>query len=277
MLGASRQRTMCDRASGNFMQTLGDAKDAQPWSLTSLREKLIKIERHCTKEGSREMYRGILPGHILALILLAGVSSYTQSAAAITITFDDLSDNGVGTPIANGYQGFNWTNWEVVNTPAFTSIFGPNGAAPGTVSAPNVAFNGFGDTAIFSNNVFTLTSAYLTAFWRDNLQVTVTGKRLGTTIHSVTLIPSATAPTLETFDWTGIDEVDLSATGGTQHPGYDSNGTEVAMDNLTVSVPTSIPEPSTLAILGGILAVLGVARRGTSRAALLLSRPRAED
>ena len=33
------------------------------------------------------------------------------------------------------------------------------------------------------------------------------------------------------------------------------------MDNLTVSVPTSIPESSTLAILGGIIAVLGAARR----------------
>ena len=37
-----------------------------------------------------------------------GNQLYVQPVAATTITFDDLSDNGLGTAIANGYQGLNW-------------------------------------------------------------------------------------------------------------------------------------------------------------------------
>jgi hypothetical protein len=195
-----------------------------------------------------------------ALALLAGLSLYARTAAASLITFDDLTDNGFGTPIANGYQGLNWTNWQVLNTPLFTANVGPNGAAAGTVSAPNVGFNRFGDLAIFSDNPFTLVSADLTAFWRDNLQATVTGKLAGITIDTETLGLSATAPTLETFNWAGIDEVDLSATGGTQHTAYSGDGTEVAVDNLTITT-SQVPEPSSLAVIGAGLAFLGLAGR----------------
>ena len=211
------------------------------------------------------MHRGIALISIAALALLAGASSCPRSAAATTITFDDLSDNGSGTRIANGYQGFSWTNWFVLNTPAFTLGSGPNGFAAGTVSPPNVAFNGFGDDAIFSDNVFTFNSVYLTAAWRDGLQVTMTGKLFGVTIDMVTLSLSATIPTLEIFNWAGIDEVDLSATGGTQDPAYSSDGTQVAMDNLTITTSVPTPEPSALAILAGSSGGLAFAHRRALR------------
>jgi len=67
---------------------------------------------------------------VAALVLVAGVSFYVQPVAATTITFDDLSDNGFGTAIVNGYQGLNWTNWFALNTPLFTAQAGPNGAEP---------------------------------------------------------------------------------------------------------------------------------------------------
>ena len=133
------------------------------------------------------MHRDILLNYIAALALLAGASFSSQSAAATTITFDDLSDNGSGTLIANGYQGLSWTNWFVLNTPALTLGSGSNGFAAGTVSPPNVAFNGSGDDAIFSNDAFIFNGVYLTAAWRNGLQVTVTGKLLGATIDMVTL------------------------------------------------------------------------------------------
>jgi hypothetical protein len=211
------------------------------------------------------MHRGIAPKFIAALALLAGASFCPRSATATTITFDDLSDNGLGTPIANGYQGFDWTNWFVLNTPAFTLGSGPNGFAAGTVSPPNVAFNGAGDDAIFSDNTFTFSSVSLTAAWRNGLRVTITGKLFGATIDMVTLFLSAINPTLEILNWTGIDEVDLSATGGVQDPTYSGDGTQVAMDNLTIT--TSIPtrEPSALAILAGALGGLAFARQRALR------------
>ena len=74
----------------------------------------------------------------------------------------------------------------------------------------------FGDLAIFSNNPFTFNSVDMTAIWRDNLQVTVTGKLGGVTQFSTTVTLSATAPALETFNWANIDEVDVLPSGGTQ-------------------------------------------------------------
>jgi len=74
-----------------------------------------------------------------ALALLAGASFHIQPVAAMTIGFDDLTDASGGfggTPIASGYNGLTWTNWNVLNTADFTTNFGPSGATPGTVSAP---------------------------------------------------------------------------------------------------------------------------------------------
>ena len=58
-----------------------------------------------------------------ALVAAALVIGASPVQAAGVITFDDLSDNGFGTPIANGYQGLNWANFQVVNTPLFTIFF----------------------------------------------------------------------------------------------------------------------------------------------------------
>jgi hypothetical protein len=201
-----------------------------------------------------------------ALALLAGASFYIHPAVALTITFDDLTDTSLGfggTTIANGYQGLNWTNWNVLNTAYFAANFGPNGAQPGTVSPPNVAFNPNGGEAIFSSTTpFTLNTADLTAVWNDGLQVTVNGLLNGVQVDTTTLSPSATAAMLETFNWAGINEVDLLASGGTQHVGYSGAGTQVALDNLTItSSQVTTPEPSSLAIVGAGLAGLGLACR----------------
>jgi hypothetical protein len=202
---------------------------------------------------------------VSALALLAEVSFSTQPAAALTITFDDLADTSAGfggTPIANGYQGLNWTNWNTLNTADFTANFGPNGAQPGTVSQTNVAYNPTGGEAIFSAaSPFTLNSFYLTAVWQDDLPVTVTGLLGGIVEDTETVTPLATGPTLETFNWADISEVEILPGIGTNHSGYSGSGTQVSIDNLTLTPTITTPEPSTLAILGAGLAGLSVVRR----------------
>ena len=153
----------------------------------------------------------------LALAALAALSlaAARPAAAQTTITFDDLSDNGSGTPIANGYQGLNWSNFYVLNTNQFPV---PSGYQPGTVSGTNVAYNGGVPEAINSvtpGSTFTLNSGYFTAAWHDNLNLTVTALHNGLTVFSKSVTLSATAPTLVNFDFTGVDQVNFDSSGGT--------------------------------------------------------------
>ena len=220
------------------------------------------------------IHRNRLLNGASALALLAGLGFYTHTAAATIIGFDDLTDTSLGfggTPIANGYQGFNWTNWNVLNGADSVGAFGPNGAAAGTVSPPNVAYTANSNSTnleIFStgnNSQFTLNTFDLTAVWRDDLSVTVKGLLNGVVEDTIKFTPLATAATLETFNWSGINQVSISATGGPHHVGYSGSGNQVAIDNLTVT--TGVPEPSTLAIVGAGLAGLGIARRRRRKAA----------
>jgi len=164
-------------------------------------------------------------------------------AFAITITFDDLDGSG-NQLVPNGYKGFNWTNfytYDAVNDPANLN---PSGYQFAAVSSNNVAFLGFGNPAfVSSNTLFNLGSAYLTAVWRDNLQIEVVGSLLGVPIpgYDNVYALSATGHTLLNFNYRGIDSVEFRVfDGGTHHPGYDRfDGAQVAFDNVTVSVPES--------------------------------------
>ena len=205
--------------------------------------------------------RTILLNGVSALALLAGASLGVSPAAAVTITFDDLTDtsngNG-GTQIPNGYQGLNWSNWYVLNGPDYTSLYGPNGVNNDTDASPNLAFNRFGTAADFSStSTFTLGSAAFTAFWNNNLSLQVIGKLNGTVEDSVTFSAQTTGPITEIFNWSDINEVFLNSSGGAS-AGYGSSNTQVALNNLII---TPTPEPASIAILGAGLAGLGVALR----------------
>src|SRR5277367_973405 len=66
-------------------------------------------------------------------------------AKAQVITFDDLTDSQHGTAITDGYNGFTWNNFYINNTTLRPDV--ESGYKAGTVSSPNVAFNGSGDPA----------------------------------------------------------------------------------------------------------------------------------
>lgn len=128
---------------------------------------------------------------LTAAVVLGSLVAFTAPSQATLITFDDLSDNGNGTQIPNGYQGLNWSNLYVLNTQLFST---PSGYQNNTVSPPNVVFNGFGAPAVISNNAFTLNSFYLGAAWNDGLQVTVIGKLNGVTLDTATFTANTSGP-----------------------------------------------------------------------------------
>lgn len=186
---------------------------------------------------------------LLASLLFLG----SASVFAETITFDDLPGND--TVIANGYGGLNWDNFASLDP---TTLSNPSsGYTNGIVSAPNVAFNLYGNPAsISSSTPFLFNSGYFTAAWNDGLAILVNGYLNGTLVDSKSFVVNTDSPTLEVFNWANIDSLTFISSGGT-NVGYGGSGTHFALDNLTVNAPSPVPLPGTLVLMGGGLGVMG--------------------
>jgi hypothetical protein len=202
---------------------------------------------------------------VTALALSIGAASGAQAG---TLTFDDLPGNG--SPIPNGYGGFNWTNMWVLNGDTYSG--NPSGYQNGVVSHSNVAFNAFGSPAsliVSSNNAFTFNSTYLTAAWNDGLHVEVQGYNGATLLYDTTVTVDTSGPTLETFDYQNITQLVFTSSGGVNH-GYVGSGEHFAMDNFTYnqSVQAAVPVPPTVTMLGmGIVSLFGYGWRKRKQAA----------
>lgn len=187
----------------------------------------------------------------------------SRSARAETLGFDDLT--GVESPVPSGYNGFSFTNFYDI-TASFAATLAPNnGYFNGIVSPSTAIFNGNGSPAsISSTGIFTLGNMELTGAWNDGLNVQVTGLRNGAQLYSAGVVVSEAGPTLESFNWSGIDTVTFASSGGSSIVPTSSPGEEFVLDDLTVTpTPTSVtPEPGSFVLLGtGMLGLLGVARR----------------
>jgi len=147
-----------------------------------------------------------------------------------------LTGSSLAVPV--GYNNLTWGNLDYLNAVAF----GAPGYTAGMISASNVVYNGSGSNAVISSSVaFDLLSAYLTAAWRDNLQVELQGYNGAALIYDHIYTLSATSPTLIQFNYLGVTSVEFSSSGGTAHPGYSESGTQFAMDNVGVFFPPSPP------------------------------------
>lgn len=78
---------------------------------------------------------------------LAAVAAFVagSSVQAQLATFDDLpgctTDNTSGSLIANGYQGFNWSNFYVADGPNTAVAVGGPGYAAGTITPRCISLN----------------------------------------------------------------------------------------------------------------------------------------
>lgn len=187
-------------------------------------------------------------------------------AAGQTITFEG-SWWGAETPstvlLPNGYSGFAWTNFWVIDR-SYAPVSGFANVATATSSA-TVAYNIFGATATMTSGTpFDLGALTLAAAWRTGLNVTLTGlDALGNPIAgaTATYVVGQTAQVV-TPNFTDVYGVQFSSSGGTDVPNAAGVGAQLAIDNLVLT--STVPEPSSLALMMAGVAVLGVAVRRRS-------------
>ena len=197
---------------------------------------------------------------VMAFPFLAPTIS--PNCCATLVTFDDLSETGSGSDFVFKYQGYEGLTWNDIlcnNAILFTNVLahllygistnGLSGDYYGMVSSSNVISLGTGSEIDSSGTNFDFVSAYMTGYWRSNLNIEVQGFRGGTLIYDSTVVASAANPTLFTFDFDDIDRVTFESSGG-DDAGFGNPGNPgFIMDNMTFDF---VPEPSSL-----LLAVFG--------------------
>lgn len=194
------------------------------------------------------------------LIGALAAASLSFSAHATLLDFDSLTS---GTEI-DGYGGLTWTNMRALD-PSSNANYAGTGFASGVKSTKNIAFNFEGGSAsIGAKGGFLLNSGWFTAAYYKNLTLEFIGiSGANKLTKSVTL---GLQPLLVEFDWT-IDLLELRTscdTGATCVPDGDQQpqGFHFALDDLRIGESkNTVPEPGMLALLGGGLLGMTLARR----------------
>ena len=181
-----------------------------------------------------------MKNHIFKNFFLVSSLALSSNANALLINFDDISSYTELTT----YNSLTWNNFVANTYPTLDS-----GYRNGTVSPSFIAYNDNGLPGYISkSDLFDLTSAYFTAAWYNDLQLTVTGfTDEGGTIQKYSSVYTlqTTAPSKITFNWTGIRRVLFSSSGGVS-AGYLGSGTHFALDDLCIDCAFSADTQSSM-------------------------------
>ncbi len=200
----------------------------------------------------KEIKRKCILGLLLCLV------SVSSSYASI-VTFEDEGSLGLFT-IRDGYYGLNWGNFYAING---TESDYPYSSEPhsgyynGRVSGDYVAWSVGVETSITAHgSLFTMNSVFLTAAWRDDVVINLTGKKNGETIFEKIFIINDDLPTFALLNYVGIDELVLDSWGGISNPNTLGDGDQFVIDDFTFNEIVVVPLPPAYLLVGSGLILL---------------------
>lgn len=177
---------------------------------------------------------------LFGLVVTLALSAATPAARGDVISFDDLSDGGSGTPIANGYGGFNWTNFSVLNTATYYA--NPSGYANGTTSPTNIAYNAWGAPALITAATpFNFVGGNFAAAWNDGLQLRVVGYSGGNLVGDNTYTLGTSGASWLNVGLNGIDTLLLISSGGKSNSSFGGSGDHFVLDDFTYTFGETPP------------------------------------
>ena len=187
------------------------------------------------------------------------VSALAILAASLTtqaeiIYFDDYTSDLDFVTLTGPYSGFDWINTGVTNGTNPNRI--NTGYNNGTISPDYAIFN-LSERQITitrtNDEDFDFNSGYFSGAWNNDLNIKLTGWNDGSQIYEQVIQGQTTNATFYDLSFDNIDELQISAYGGTPQPGLTGTGTHFVIDNFSYT----IPEPTTMACLMlGFIALL---------------------
>jgi hypothetical protein len=190
--------------------------------------------------------------------LVAAFSSILASSlTAATVTFDDITTSTSNGVVPSNYSGLNWFGFNWIHVSDQGS---PTGYETGTISGSYSAFVFPGSTGtITSPTPFVFNSLYVTAAWRNDLQILIEAELGGTLVFQTIINGDPFSANFVSPNILAVDTVRISASGGTS-AGLAANLEHVTIDNFTYN--EAIPEPSSVLLLClGALCIGSVRRR----------------
>jgi hypothetical protein len=153
------------------------------------------------------------------------------------ITFDNIPGAGrFQQSLPNGFSGFQWVNADYMNVSYHEQINGWSGYSAALSSGQYVGLNKDGQMLAMIINAassFTLKSMIVASAWNDNLTLEISGKRDGSVLKSKQLTLQLQPQWIE-LNWSGLETVSFSSSGGEPNSNVKGRGTQFAVDDLCV-------------------------------------------
>jgi PEP-CTERM motif len=210
-------------------------------------------------------------------VTLSGLATLMMAAAMSIHAGTTVTPVGLGnfTAPPNGYAGFDWSGWTVINS---NSLGGQNGYTNmGAWTGDPWMFYVAGDNnitplATFSRSTpFLFESAVLGSAWRDGVTDTVWGYLNGNLVGTAQVTVNTgdaehPTPAMANFDWV-VDRVVMQGSGG--HDGYGFPGVQqshVILASFTYNdeirfSESDVPEPASMGLMMAGVGVVWLLRK----------------